>query len=89
MSNGKTHIKVELNKVNEIGCEICPKIKFIPLPIIRSWCLSGSQSPPIHSLLKRMARKHYHNFSFSYLTNMLKIRSRRFDCAQYWNVHQI
>ena len=31
-----------------------------------------------------MVRKHYYNFRF--LTNMLKIRSRGFDLAQYCNV---
>ena len=34
-----------------------------------------------HSLQKYKVRKH-----FRYLTNMLKIRSRRFDCAQYCDV---
>ena len=34
-----------------------------------------------------MVRKHYYNFR--YLTNMLKIRSRGLDRAQYRNVNQI
>ena len=34
-----------------------------------------------------MVRKHYHNFR--YLTNILKIRSRGFDRAQYCNANQI
>ena len=34
-----------------------------------------------------MVRKHYYNFR--YLTNMLKIRSRGFDRAQYWNANKV
>ena len=34
-----------------------------------------------------MVRKHY--YDFRYLTSMLKIRSREFDRAQYYNVNQI
>ena len=34
-----------------------------------------------------MVRKHCYNFR--YLTNMLKIRSRGFERAQYCNVNQI
>ena len=37
-----------------------------------------------HSLQKHMVKKH-----FRFLTNMLKIRSRGFDRAQYCNVNQI
>ena len=40
-----------------------------------------------YGLEKHMVRKHYYNFR--YLTNMLKIRSRGFDRAQYCNVNQI
>ena len=36
---------------------------------------------------QHMVRKHYYNFSYS--ANMLKMRSRGFDRAQYCNVHQI
>ena len=34
-----------------------------------------------HSLQKHMVRKHYYNFCYS--ANILNIRSRGFDCAQY------
>ena len=34
-----------------------------------------------HSLQKHMVRKHYYNFF--YLANILNIKSRGFDCAQY------
>ena len=40
-----------------------------------------------HSLEKHMVGRHYYNFR--YLKNMLKIRSRGFDGAQYCNVNQI
>ena len=34
-----------------------------------------------HSLQKHMVRKRYYNFC--YLANILNIKSRGFDCAQY------
>ena len=34
-----------------------------------------------------MVRKHYYNLRYS--ANMLKIRSRGFDRAQYYNVNQV
>ena len=40
-----------------------------------------------YSLWKHMVRKHYCNFR--YVTNMLKIRSRRFDRAQYFNLNHL
>ena len=45
----------------------------------RTWHDNNMQ----HSLQKHMVRKHYYNVR--YLTNMLKIRSRGFDRAQYCN----
>ena len=40
-----------------------------------------------HSLQKHMVRKHYYNFRYS--ANMLKIRSRGSDRAQYCDVNEI